>query len=144
MSKRDRKIDLSGPGGLTHNPFAALRGRDSATDGPSDAVEDPAGAEGVTEGGVSEGGGTGALEGSHVVVRHERKGRGGKTVTVATWKSPSEPDADALTTLARALARSLGAGVRVEEGDLVVQGEMVDRVAVRLEEVLGARVVRGT
>lgn len=138
MGKKDRKIDLGGSeGGLTHNPFAALRAGDSGNGG--DGPVDP-----VTPSDVTENVDRDDLSGSHVVVRRERKGRGGKTVTVVSWRRSSDPDEAALRGLARDLAKGLGAGVRVEDGELVVQGDMVERVAIRLEEDLDARVVRGT
>ena len=60
-----------------------------------------------------------------LVVRRERKGRGGKTATVIEGirVSPS-----ALERIARELRRALGCGASVEEGCLVVQGDLVARV----------------
>jgi translation initiation factor 1 len=60
-----------------------------------------------------------------LVVRRERKGRGGKTATVVEGirVSPS-----ALERLARDLRRALGCGASVEDGCLVVQGDQVARV----------------
>ena len=60
-----------------------------------------------------------------LVVRRERKGRSGKTATVVEGirVSPS-----ALERIARELRRALGCGAGVEEGRLVVQGDLVTRV----------------
>lgn len=60
-----------------------------------------------------------------LVVRRERKGRGGKTATVIEGirVSPS-----ALERLAREIRRALGCGASVEEGRIVVQGDLVARV----------------
>ena len=60
-----------------------------------------------------------------LVVRRERKGRGGKTATVVEGirVSPS-----ALERMARELRRALGCGASVEDGCLVVQGDQADRV----------------
>ena len=60
-----------------------------------------------------------------LVVRRERKGRGGKTATVVEGirVSPS-----ALERMARELRRALGCGATVEDGCLVVQGDQVERV----------------
>jgi len=60
-----------------------------------------------------------------LVVRRERKGHGGKTATVVEGfrVSPS-----ALERIARELRRALGCGASVEEGRLVVQGDLVPRV----------------
>ena len=60
-----------------------------------------------------------------LVVRRERKGRGGKTATVVEGirVSPS-----ALERMARELRHALGCGATVEDGCLVVQGDQVSRV----------------
>lgn len=129
--KRPR-IDLAGPeGGLSSNPFASLsrrRARTSSPDPDAPAQESaspkPSGSETVE-------------------VRFERKGRGGKAVTVVRWLS-DPPSDDALQELARACARALGAGARGEAGSLVIQGRQVDRVAMYLADRLGVTVKRGT
>ena len=54
----------------------------------------------------------------------ERKGRGGKTVTVL---SRLEADEDGRAQLAKALRRALGCGARVEGTDIVLQGDVRDR-----------------
>ena len=129
--KRDRqdRVDLEGPvGGLRSNPFAALRATDGAPGPavpPSEAVEPLAG-----------------LEGGRVEVRFERKGRGGKEVTVARWSS-APPRQDALDDLARACAKALGTGARVEGVSIVVQGRQVERLARHLETTRGLLVTRG-
>jgi translation initiation factor 1 len=60
-----------------------------------------------------------------LIVRRERKGRGGKTATVVEGIRVS---ASALERIARELRRALGCGASVEEGRLVVQGDLVARV----------------
>jgi translation initiation factor 1 len=62
---------------------------------------------------------------TRLVVRRERKGRGGKTATVVEGirVSPS-----ALERIARELRRALGCGAGVEDGRLIVQGDLVPRV----------------
>ncbi|MEM1451961.1 MAG: translation initiation factor [Planctomycetota bacterium] len=140
MKKKDSRIDTSGPGELTHNPFAALSGRlgseapradgqgadgEGAPESAAEDVREPAAA-------------------PRVVVRRERKGRGGRTVTIAAWSHGSGPDGDALEGLARDLGRRLGCGARVEDGAVVLQGALVDRLAALLEKEHGARVTRGT
>jgi translation initiation factor 1 len=54
----------------------------------------------------------------------ERKGRGGKTVTVLTRL---EADDDGRAQLAKDLRRALGCGARVEGTDIVLQGDVRDR-----------------
>jgi translation initiation factor 1 len=75
-----------------------------------------------------------------LVVRRERKGRGGKTATVVEGirVSPS-----ALERMARELRRALGCGASVEDGCLVVQGDQVARVERWLVERGAPRVVVG-
>lgn len=64
--------------------------------------------------------------GKRVVLQKERKGHGGKTVTrVRTLTiSPTEMEA-----LMKALKRSLGCGARIEDGEIVLQGDIADRAA---------------
>jgi len=75
-----------------------------------------------------------------LVVRRERKGRGGKTATVVEGirVSPS-----ALERMARELRRALGCGASVEDGCLVVQGDQVARVERWLVEHGAPKVVVG-
>ena len=75
-----------------------------------------------------------------LVVRRERKGRGGKTATVVEGirVSPS-----ALERIARELRRALGCGAGVEEGTIVVQGDLVARVERWLVEHGAPKVVVG-
>ncbi len=60
-----------------------------------------------------------------LVLRMERKGRGGKTVTLL---EKLRADDDQRKELARRLAKALGTGVRVEGDVLVVQGDVRDRL----------------
>jgi translation initiation factor 1 len=71
-----------------------------------------------------------------LVVRYERKGRGGKTVTVVSGLG-----ADHATWLRR-LQAELGVGGRVEDADVVLQGDQVERVARWFESQGVAKVVR--
>lgn len=59
-----------------------------------------------------------------LVVRREKKGRGGKTVTVISGLTLS---AAALDALARALRKGLGCGSTLENGAIVLQGETTGR-----------------
>lgn len=129
--KSDRKgrIDLGGPtGGLSSNPFASLARSKPQSPEPEVAPE------GLATGGT--------VARGTVEVRFERKGRGGKEVTVARWLS-TPPDEEALERIARGCAKALGAGARVEADSLVIQGRQVDRVASHLETVCGLSVTRG-
>jgi translation initiation factor 1 (eIF-1/SUI1) len=66
-------------------------------------------------------------------VRAERKGHGGKTVTRVGGLAG---DDDALEALAGRMRRALGCGVRVEDGELLAQGDLVPRVEAWLKENL--------
>jgi translation initiation factor 1 len=107
---------------LTHRPFAALRGEraEAEVTGPARAAP--------------------ASPGERVTVRRERKGRGGKAVTLAEGPGLAGRD---LETLAREAARALGAGARVEGGALVVQGDQADRLVAWLAAQGFGTVARG-
>lgn len=73
------------------------------------------------------------------VVRRERKGRGGKTVTIVDGRAIETTDRHAL---AKAMRRGLGTGARIEDGRIVLQGDLRTAVAAWLER-RGATVVLG-
>lgn len=75
-----------------------------------------------------------------VVVRRERKGHGGRTVT--RLEGLDLPEAD-LEALAREAGRALGCGGRLEDGVPVVQGDPGDRLEAWLRERGARKVVRG-
>ena len=126
---------------LRHNPFAALK-RDGAA--PSSSLENapPAPAPEAEPAGNARSGGKPAKPAVHasIVVRREKKGRGGKAVTLAEGPGLAGHDLEAL---ARELAKSLGAGARVEDGAIVVQGEQTDRLVAQLEQRGFGGIVRG-
>lgn len=76
-----------------------------------------------------------------LVLRRERQGRGGKTVTVVEGLTLP---AAALEDLARLLRRSFGVGCAVEEGRLVLQGDQTQRLIGWLEGHGARKVVRGS
>ena len=59
-----------------------------------------------------------------VIVRHERKGRGGKTVTLV---SGLPLGAEALIDLAKVMRKKMGCGITVEGSILVLQGDQRQR-----------------
>lgn len=127
--REERAPDLS-DGTLTHNPFAALSaGRAQAQ--PERAPTRPPQADAGTADSLFPG---------RVVVRREAKGRGGKTITRVSGLGA---DAPAVEALARDLKRALGVGAHTEEGDVLVQGNLTERVAQWLEKRGAGRVVRG-
>ena len=103
-----------------HNPFAALRDKlGDLPQGPQEKAPQPELVKGP----------------ARAVVRMERKGRGGKEVTVVEQLGlkPAE-----LETWLKALKNALGCGGAVEGEALVLQGDQRKRVP----EILAARGVR--
>ena len=74
-----------------------------------------------------------------VVVRFTRKGHGGKTVTVVSGVAPY-----ALEGMCTELKKGLGCGARVQDGDVVLQGDLVDRTIALLEKKGAKKIVRGS
>ena len=125
MSKSP-KDDL--PKGLTHNPFAVLR-----PDGKPAPPGKPEKAETPTDEPP-------ASSANQVVVRREKKGRGGKTVTRVSGLELKSTD---LTSLARDLKKGLGCGASVDGEDILLQGALTERAAAWLEARRGVRVTIG-
>ena len=73
-----------------------------------------------------------------VRVMRERKGRGGKTVTVIDGVMGSEAE---LTTLAQQLKKLCGSGGTIKDGTIEIQGDHYDKVMAKLTE-LGYKVKR--
>src|ERR1700726_4815574 len=73
-----------------------------------------------------------------VRVMRDRKGRGGKTVTVIDGMMGSEAE---LTTLAQQLKKLCGSGGTVKDGNIEIQGDHYDKVMAKLTE-LGYKVKR--
>ena len=123
--RRERQDDQ--PGGLTHNPFAALRGGAPAPEPTKEDAPQPRAAESLEVGG-------------RPVVRRERRGRGGKTVTRVEGLGLALPQLDELS---KELKRALGCGASVEGEDLLLQGALVERAADWLQGRFGVDVRRG-
>jgi len=76
-----------------------------------------------------------------IVLRRERKGRGGKTATIVDGiKLPPS----GLERIARELRRALGCGASVDAGAIVVQGDLADRIAPWLAARGARKVVVGS
>lgn len=108
------------PQELSHNPFAALR------DSVSPAPAEPEAHAGATP----EAPERAKASVERLIVRKERTGRGGKTVTRVSGGQSAVHD---LEGWARELKRALGCGATVEGDDVCVQGDQVERVAQLLE-----------
>ena len=115
MGKRDKKPEAPAPAAPFHNPFAALGlKRDALPPGPAPAPVKDEPARGP----------------ARAVVRMERKGRGGKEVTVV--EQLGMPEAEREKWL-KALKGALGCGGVVEEDTLVLQGDQRERLPALLE-----------
>lgn len=75
-----------------------------------------------------------------LVVRRERKGRGGKTATIIAGLTLREKQMEAL---AKELRRALGCGATVDGTTIVVQGDLTTRTAEWLQSHGAKRVVIG-
>ncbi|MBN8465157.1 translation initiation factor [Corallococcus exiguus] len=115
MGKRDKK-DEAPPPGPFNNPFAALSAQRDAL--PVGAPPPPPREKPEPKGPA------------RAVVRMERKGRGGKEVTVV--EQLGLPAAQ-LDTWLKALKGGLGCGGVVEEDALVLQGDQRERLPALLE-----------
>ncbi len=73
-----------------------------------------------------------------LVVRMEKKGRRGKTITRISGVPTRE-----LSALCKEMKKALGCGGTTEEADLVLLGNLVERVACWLESAGATHVVRG-
>ncbi|MCE9592687.1 MAG: translation initiation factor [Planctomycetes bacterium] len=62
---------------------------------------------------------------AQLVVRRERAGHGGKTVTIAEGPALAGRDLDEF---ARSAAKALGVGAHIDASTLVVQGDQTDRL----------------
>jgi translation initiation factor 1 len=116
------------PEGLKHNPFAALRPKGAPAPVPPKVEPAPI-AEPIA-----------AAPGAKLVVGREKRGRAGKTVTRISGLALSPA---AMDDIAGRLKRALGCGASVEDGDVILQGALIERSAAWLETHLKARVTRG-
>ena len=153
--KQDKQPEGLAGGQLSHNPFAALAGKPSAS--AEGSINLPGGGNSCVDGHGSQKdrsnkhrsqkqSGKAAARNSagttpgKLIVRFEAKGHGGKTVTRI---SGLEIDSEALKNMARDLKKAMGTGARVEEGDVLVQGKLVERVAEWLTKAGHGKVIRG-
>lgn len=126
MARRDPRPGAGAPQGPFHNPFGALRDRlGDLPPGPAEP-EPPAAARPAAP--------------ARAVVRLERKGRGGKEVTVVEKLELAPAD---LERWLQELKRSLGCGGAVEGEALVLQGDLRDRAAALLERKGVRKVTKG-
>ena len=123
MGKKSKPAPTSTEAQPFNTPFAALSDlRHTVAPAPSSPPNDatPAEANAADAPPSNEG-----LRGK-LVIRHERKGHGGKTVTLLAGV---QRPAQALQELARDLAKELGTSCRVRDGLLVIGGDQRERLS---------------
>lgn len=129
MAKAKIPVDGTSNTPLSTSPFAALAAvRASLPDVP--VAEAPSTAPTAKEA---------AKFGPKVVVRKEKKGHGGKTVTVVSGVLAAHLD-----DICGALKTKLGSGARIDGDDIVVQGDLVERVDAALVALGAKKIVRGS
>lgn len=130
MGKK-KKISTDGGDALSHNPFAALGGLEHVPDGPErpeQAKQPPPEPTSVEAPSIP----------GKLVCRRQRKGHGGKTVTIVEGLA-----SDQLETLAKQARKALGRGARVEGEELVIAGAQHQQVADWLTRQGASKVVLG-
>lgn len=116
------------------NPFASLASlRDALPPGEAPRAEPP-----PVEAPVDA---VAKLLSRRLVVRREKKGRGGKTVTLVQF--PEGADEAPLDALAKELRKALGTAAQRENSAVAVQGDIDDRVADWLSRRGATRITRG-
>jgi translation initiation factor 1 len=134
--------------GLKHNPFARLRPQGAANapeptrDPPrrTKAASDPKPTSIPKPTSSPKLKPVAVPSAERILVRRERKGHGGKAVTICEGNGLAGHDVEQL---ARDAAKALGAGARVEDGALVVQGEQTERLITWLASRGFKSVMRG-
>lgn len=127
MSKRRTPNDSTPEELPRHNPFAALSGlRGALPPGPAAADDPPATSPDPLA--------------AKLVLSRERKGRGGKTVTLLKGVALQ---GEALADFARQMRQGLGTGGGVEGDVIVIAGDQLDRAAAWLAGRGARRVVIG-
>lgn len=126
MGKRQKDPQEPAPPPRFHAPFEGLRARLGVPDAPAapPPAATPAPAPKAAPGPIPK------AAPARAVVRFERKGRGGKAVTVVEKLGLAPRELEAW---AGDLKRALGCGGQVEGDALVLQGDLRDRVRALLE-----------
>jgi translation initiation factor 1 len=131
-----KKLPLVQPDSPTWPSFGdALRARGVSVGTETSSAQAPPPARGTADDGAPD-----LSRSGKIVVRRERKGHGGKTVTVIDGLKLGGAQ---LESVARILRKALGCGSRVEDGRLVVQGDLATAVATWLGAHGAARVIVG-
>ena len=113
-----------------HNPFAQLLSQHASTTTeqppPTAAVQDDKQAT------------IDLSKSQKIVLQREKKGRKGKTVTLIRGLEQQE---EQLQQLARQLSKALGCGSSIEEGQILLQGDLTTRIQEWLEQHGASKVV---
>jgi len=128
--KKKNRIQTESPEPLVFRPFEEVLSLPEGGDGLGDPSSSSSkeGADALLE-----------LKGVFSL-RKEKKGRGGKTVTLVSGNCLSHEDAEKL---ARILRKALGCGSRVEENMVILQGDLRERTELWLLAHGAKRVVVG-
>ncbi|PRQ06797.1 hypothetical protein [Enhygromyxa salina] len=131
-SKQPAKLDVSDAAPLTSSPFAGLAALlpdapaapvEASQPEPPAATAEPAGS---------------SLATARLIVRRQKKGQGGKTVTFVEGLGPAQ-----LTELLPRLKRELGCGARIDEALLIAGTADHARVATWLRKAGATQVTLG-
>lgn len=122
MAKKER-VSTSDTSGLTSKPFAELAG----TMGPEGPREEKASFQHAPARSSDA-----LVPARRTIIRYQRKGRGGKEVSVIELRGLAQDD---LERWLDALKKALGCGGFIEDGCVVVSGDQRERV----RQVLAAR-----
>lgn len=133
MSRPDKsKIATDGGGGLGQNPFAALAGLELGAGVGKGSTAGVGGGSGAKPAAGNAGSGEKEKNRGRVDVLRTTAGRGGKTVTVArNFVGIGLPEKEALCKKMRA---SAGCGGTVKDGEIEIQGDQREVVALVLRE----------
>lgn len=132
MSRKPR-ISTDGAPPLSANPFAALQDALGELPPGEAATAAPEPSPASTD--------SPSLLHGKLILRREKKGRGGKTATVIEGLKLPEP---ALQDMAQRLRRHLGCGAHVEGTTIVLSGAQTDRVRDWLSAQGATRIVIGS
>ena len=142
MKKKPRIHQDDKPGGLTHNPFAALRGAQEPAPPAAEEDHEPEPAPPPLEPAKPSRASSKGRPSSkgRLLVQREKKGRAGKVMTRVSGLTRDMADP---TELMRELKRALGCGATIDGVDILLQGTLTDRAASWLRDRLDVDVTIG-
>lgn len=132
-NKGSKRIEVQDD--LSHNPFAAALGGLGAQDSSETPVKEE-----LRESPKAKREEDEYRFGPKLVLRREKKGRGGKTVTRLEG---IEAKAQGLESLARTLGKALGARAFVQDGQLLISGDQCQSAAKWLSQAGAPKIIIG-